>query len=403
MMNTTAADSEVTSAAPWWIPYFEFFVEGILLVIVASFGIVGSVCSFVVFSTQAVHKTFHNLLLLLSVFDMVYLLTAVPLFSVPQLFSSPAINHLVVLSLPHLLPVAHIGMVGSIFSTLALSVERYLAVVHPFTVYRQKFSSRHFVVPVVVYSIVFNLPKFFELKTSCSSSSPFSTSNSSQPGWSSCPEEDQKIHLEAREIRTNSWYLNIYMLWLSTIFNIILPIIALVLLNTFITRTIEQHLENLDQIRMRPTHDSSVRGSMARTNILQRERTLRKREVTLSRINIYIVYIIVSCHTIRIIPNAWEIVHRMSGSPGTTLYWPPWMDMVVIFSHLALTTSCSLSFYIYYAKYGSMSKASRVMGLLHPFTAIRMNRVSNSVTRRTESRDMTTTEMTTTMMTTELS
>ena len=79
--------------------------------------------------------------------------------------------------------------------------------------------------------------------------------NSSQPGWSSCPEEDQKIHLEAREIRTNSWwasprlrsyhnqlkfslrYLNIYMLWLSTIFNIILPIVSLVLLNTFITRS----------------------------------------------------------------------------------------------------------------------------------------------------------------------
>ena len=67
---------------------------------------------------------------------------------------------------------------------------------------------------------------------------------------------------------------------------------------------------------------------MARANVLQREvitenklnfflfqcyfvqRTLRKREVTLSRINIYIVYIIVSCHTIRIIPNAWEIVQR---------------------------------------------------------------------------------------------
>ena len=31
-------------------------------------------------------------------------------------------------------------------------------------------------------------------------------------------------------------YLNIYMLWLSTIFNIILPIVSLVLLNTFITR-----------------------------------------------------------------------------------------------------------------------------------------------------------------------
>ena len=30
--------------------------------------------------------------------------------------------------------------------------------------------------------------------------------NSSQPGWASCPNVDQKIQLEAREIRTNSWY-----------------------------------------------------------------------------------------------------------------------------------------------------------------------------------------------------
>ena len=36
-------------------------------------------------------------------------------------------------------------------------------------------------------------------------------------------------------------------------------------------RTIEQHLENLDQIRSQPTHNISVRGSMARANILQRE------------------------------------------------------------------------------------------------------------------------------------
>ena len=37
-------------------------------------------------------------------------------------------------------------------------------------------------------------------------------------------------------IRKTRRYLNIYMLWLSTIFNIILPIVSLVLLNTFITR-----------------------------------------------------------------------------------------------------------------------------------------------------------------------
>ena len=41
-----------------------------------------------------------------------------------------------VVSLPVVLPLAHIGLVGSIFSTLALSLEKYLAMVHPFTRYR---------------------------------------------------------------------------------------------------------------------------------------------------------------------------------------------------------------------------------------------------------------------------
>ena len=33
--------------------------------------------------------------------------------------------------------------------------------------------------------------------------------------------------------------------------------------------------------------------------------------------------------------------------------WPPWVDMFTIISHLALTLSCSISFYIYYGKYGA--------------------------------------------------
>ena len=32
--------------------------------------------------------------------------------------------------------------------------------------------------------------------------------------------------------------------------------------------------------------------------------------------------------------------------------WPPWVDFITILSHLALTVSCSMSFYIYYWKHG---------------------------------------------------
>ena len=48
-------------------------------------------------------------------------------------------------------------------------------------------------------------------------------------------------------------------------------------------------------------------------NRLKHEKTIRKREVLLSRISVYIVIIIVSCHTIRIVLNVWEIVQACSG------------------------------------------------------------------------------------------
>ena len=53
-------------------------------------------------------------------------------------------------------------------------------------------------------------------------------------------------------------------------------------------RTIEQHLENLDQIRSQPNHNISVRGSMARANILQREVTFCKK--TFLRVVEYFIF-----------------------------------------------------------------------------------------------------------------
>jgi hypothetical protein len=65
-----------------------------------------------------------------------YLSTSISLFGLPSLlpwiFSGPYQT----LTLPYILPIAHIGMVGSIYSSLALSIERYAAVVHPFAKYK---------------------------------------------------------------------------------------------------------------------------------------------------------------------------------------------------------------------------------------------------------------------------
>ena len=58
-----------------WLAPFSFLMEGVLLSIVACFGLIGNLLSFIILSTQEAHKTFHNLLLLLSIFDMVSIQT----------------------------------------------------------------------------------------------------------------------------------------------------------------------------------------------------------------------------------------------------------------------------------------------------------------------------------------
>ena len=56
-----------------------FIFEGIVLLIVALIGLVGNLASFITIFSQKVQKTFHSLLFLLSIFDMVRIV------SVPKL------------------------------------------------------------------------------------------------------------------------------------------------------------------------------------------------------------------------------------------------------------------------------------------------------------------------------
>ena len=68
------------------------------------------------------------------------------------------------------------------------------------------------------------------------------------------------------------------------------------------------------------------------------QKTLRKREVQLSRIGVYIVVIIVSCHTIRIVPNFWEICQTFDRENGKVL--PSSASVTTL--NFFMTSSCLL-------------------------------------------------------------
>ena len=66
----------------------------------------------------------------------IYVVCSILLFSVPLLFQYDFARVARVLLLPFLLPVVHVALVGSIYSTVALAVERYITICHPFVRYR---------------------------------------------------------------------------------------------------------------------------------------------------------------------------------------------------------------------------------------------------------------------------
>merc|ERR1719499_739678 len=89
-------------------------------------------------------------------------------------------------------------------------------------------------------------------------------------------------------------------------------------------------------------------------SFLQQASSLRRREVILSRISIYIAFVFLFCHSVRVVPNAYELVTTYTKAEDELLSFPGWVLRFVNLSNLLVTFACSVSFYIYYRKLGTL-------------------------------------------------
>ena len=126
--------------------------------------------------------------------------------------------------LPKALPVAQIALTGSIYSTLAITVERYLIVCHPFYTVSHKWSAKRYIIPIVAWSLLYNAPKFFELHTTFNET----MINITKKGYD----------VDAAEFRLNEYYIKIYCIWMNFIFMGLIPFFTLILLNAQTLRSL---------------------------------------------------------------------------------------------------------------------------------------------------------------------
>ena len=138
-----------------------FWVSGITLVGVGIFGIIGNILNLVVLChRQLRRKTFYQLLILLACFDLLFLASYGVSIGYQSLACQPTNDSVGYFTFYFL----NFGLMGSIYSTVAVSLERYVAVVHPRFMVRPRIYI--YIILVLMITISFCMPMFISRKYS---------------------------------------------------------------------------------------------------------------------------------------------------------------------------------------------------------------------------------------------
>jgi len=343
-----------------------FLIEGILLPFLAAFGIIGNVLCVWIFNKKDVElkPSFANLLKCLSIFDTIFLTCILFQYTLPTLSES-----YYVWVLPHItpynLPVIHITLTGSVYSVVAVSVERFLTVCFPFRQCKMC-NGLGYIIPIVVFSVLYNVVKFFELETiyleyeeNIELGNGTNISTTVIYPW-----------INATQLRTHPQYSQYVVAILNFIIMGLLPVFLLSCLNFMIYQSIS-------------------RATQTHNNISSAHR----RDSTMARLLMAIVIVFFCCHSTKIIVNFYEALQMLRF--GQISEHPSWVLLLIKVNHLLLAINSAVNILIY--SYKDFKFRSLLMSSLKKkqrFTSFRTSIRSSFGSSRYRSRGSTITQST---------
>ena len=311
MQNQTMfADSEnscptVTDAQLELLHFASFLLEGIIQMTISSLGVLGNAASIFLLSRPELKSSFNQLLAVLASFDLMYLITMF-LESLRRLGLE---TDTYIFLFPYFLyPVNFIALTGSIFMTVGVATERYIAVYHP--MYYNKIltnTTSHrgrlltYLLPITILAIIFNIPKFLESKVAFL--------------------DDGGVYIDVTDLRTHHLYITYYHNWFRMMAIGIIPFCGIFFLNISIYFSVQR-----------------------------RRRGRRRKEQHLSLILMIIVSTFVICNLPCLILNMHEIfvLDDIDRCKETLLGgFPLWSILFGFLSDIFLVINSSANLFIY--------------------------------------------------------
>ena len=339
----------------WWIE-----VCGSIIV-----GFVGIGCNvttiFVVLGSKLSANFFNWLLIFLMIFDTNFLFIGILEALRKHVGGSNVLDQLFVYVLHYYRSVI---LFCSEYMTILLALERYQAMTNSYLISRcnylnkirynlRRYFSLHrcrlakYVGPIMIFALIFYIPKLFELKIEyhdvCFDSATNSNSNAPKP---TCEHREIVVHTQLRiDDSYVLWYLNVT----NKLITIVIPIISLIYLNFNIFLSLKHHVT---QSRERQESREECETNLNEVD-LEKERRIERKERNLFQQTLMlfaIVILFLISHSPRIILNFEEWVYLKNAKEALKngcVWVQYWTLLLIPVSHLLLQLNCSSSLFVY--------------------------------------------------------
>ena len=138
-------------------------IEGYVLIAIGCLGICANFAALPILLSKKLANVFNRTLAILAIVDSIFIFLDI-LESIRMQHKTNFYWYFRLF--PYLRYLQNVSLVSSIYLTVILAVERYLAVSKPVTVFisnsRRWIKVMYFVGPVLIFSLIFNVPLFFE-------------------------------------------------------------------------------------------------------------------------------------------------------------------------------------------------------------------------------------------------
>ncbi|KAJ8960432.1 hypothetical protein NQ318_013715 [Aromia moschata] len=307
-LNDTSADScIVPTDDDDFDNVFRFVTNGFLINIIGVLGLLGNIISMIILSRPQMRSSINYLLIGLARIDTVLIVTSMLLFGLPGIYPyCGCLFTYYYVVYPHIAPavypLATMAQTASVYVTLTVSLERFVAVCHPLRArslctYGR---ARTYMIGIVVFSVLYNLPRLWE--------------SSIRKEWSDelnatvyCPRQSA--------LRGNHYYTTVYIHWMYMIYMYLLPFGCLTILNCCIYKQV-------------------LRANKERQRLSRHQ----KREIGLATMLLGVVAVFFVCNLLPLVINIIEAFKLEIGIK---------LDLLIQISNLLVTINSSVNFIIY--------------------------------------------------------